>query len=62
MQEILAQTIRRYPDRQRLDMLFRMMEMLLNEIPVYELENLPVPDAARLSYDTMRNGAMEAGL
>lgn len=62
MQEILAQTIRRYPNRQGMEKLFDLMELLLNEIPVYELENLPEPDAARLSYETMRRGALEAGL
>ena len=62
MERILAQTIRRYPDISKMDKLFDLMEKLLNEIPVYELENLPEPDAARLSYETMRMGAQEAGL
>ena len=62
MQEILAQTIYKFPDKQRLLKLFDLMELLLREIPVYELENLPEPNAARLSYDTMRRGAEENGL
>jgi len=62
MERIFAQTIFKYPDKQRLMKLFDLMEMLLREIPVYEMENLPVPDAARLSYDTMRLGAEENGL
>lgn len=62
MQEILAQTIRRYPSHQGMEKLFALMDLLLREIPVYELENLPVPEAARLSYETMRAGAQEAGL
>lgn len=62
MERILAQTIRRFPDRERLDKLLQLLEQLLSEIPVFELENLPEPDAARLSHDTMRQSAQEAGL
>ena len=62
MERILAQTIFKFPDRQRLMKLFDLMDLLLREIPVYELENLPEPNAARLSYETMRRGAEEAGL
>ena len=62
MERILAQTIFKFPDKQRLLKLFELMDLLLKEIPVYELENLPEPDAARLSYETMRRGAEEAGL
>jgi len=60
--QILSQTIYRFPDRQKMDMLFDLVEKLLSEIPVYELENLPEPDAARLSHKTMLCGAQEAGL
>lgn len=62
MERILAQTIRRYPDRERLDKMLALLEQLLAEIPVYELENLPEPAAAQLSYETMSRGAQEAGL
>lgn len=62
MERVLAQTIRRFPDRERLDKMLVLLEQLLSEIPVYEMENLPEPDAARLSYETMRRGAQEAGL
>ena len=62
MERILAQTIRRFPDRERLDKMLHLLEQLMSEIPVYELENLPEPEAARLSYETMRRGAQEAGL
>lgn len=62
MTEILAQTIRRVPSRERLGKLIDLLEKLLEEIPVYELENLPEPEAARLSHETMYNGAQEAGL
>ena len=34
----------------------------LEQIPVYELENRPETAAALLSWETMTNGALEAGL
>lgn len=62
MAQILAQTIYKFPDRDHLNKLFDLMNMLLQEIPVFELENLPEPDAARLSYKTMYDAMKEAGL
>ena len=62
LERVLAQTIRKFPSRQQMDQMLNLLEQLLGEIPVYELENLPEPDAARLSYNTMRQGAQEAGL
>ena len=35
---------------------------LVQNIPVFELENRPEPAAARLSYETMRRAAEEVGL
>lgn len=60
--KILAQTIRKFPDRERMDLLFALVEKLITEIPVFELENLPEPDAAWLSYKTMCDATQEAGL
>ena len=59
---ILSQTMRRFKDVERLDLLLSHVDKLVKEIPVYELYNKPEPDAARLSYETMRQGAEEAGL
>ena len=61
-QKMLGQTMHRMLDVQHLDDLLRLMEDLLSKIPVYELENLPEPAAAMLSYETMSQGAMEAKL
>ena len=36
-------------------------DKLVQMIPVYEMECLPNEEAARLSYETMRRGAEEAG-
>ena len=59
---ILSQTTRRFRTEARLDLLLGHVERLIEQIPVYELTNLPEPDAARLSYETMRQGAEEIGL
>lgn len=59
---ILSQTIFKIRDVERMDRLIASLEKLLLQIPVYELENRPEPEAARLSYETMRRGAEENGL
>ena len=59
---LLSQTIHRFRDPARLDLMLRHLEALVVEIPVYELENRPEMEAARLSYETMRRGAEEAKL
>ena len=61
-QKILTQTIRKFDTAEKLDKLLSLLNRFLTEVPVYELENLPEPAAARLSYETMRKGAQEAGL
>ena len=62
LENILKQTIRIFDDPMLLGAVLGHLDHFLKTIPVYELENLPVPDAARLSYETMRRGAEEAGL
>ncbi len=62
LERVLSQTIRKFPDVQELDKMLALMEDFLRTIPVYELENVPELSAARLSYETMRRGAEEAGL
>ncbi|MBQ3527181.1 MAG: hypothetical protein IJA52_01300 [Clostridia bacterium] len=59
---ILSQTMHRFYDAEYIDLLASHIDKLVREIPVYELCCLPDEDAARLSYETMRRGAMEAGL
>ena len=61
-QKILTQTIRKFDSAERLDNLLASLNRFVDDIPVYELENLPEPAAARLSYETMCKGAQEAGL
>lgn len=59
--KVLEQTLyRQYPAAMHL--LLDHLDRLVRDIPVYELENRPEPEAARLSFETMRRGAEEAGL
>ena len=60
--KFLSQTISLFKNSAKLDLMLKHLEQLVQEIPVYELVNRPEEEAARLSYDTMRKGAQEAGL
>lgn len=59
---IVKQTQRKFKSAENLDLMLSHLEKLVQMIPVYELENRPEPEAARLSYETMRRGAEEMGL
>jgi hypothetical protein len=56
-QRIQGQTIHRMDDISQLDALLMHLERLIEQIPVFELENLPEASAAQLSYETMKKGA-----
>ena len=60
--KLFSQTIRLFHNQERLDLMLGHLEKLLNRIPVFELENRPEPEAARLSYETMSRKAEEMGL
>ena len=62
IQRIISQTRRRFAQTESLDLMLQNVEKLAFEIPVFELENRPEPEAARLSYETMRRKAEEIGL
>lgn len=59
---LFSQTIRRFSSARKLDLLLGHLENLVDKIPVFELENRPEPEAARLSYETMSRKAEEMGL
>lgn len=59
---LLSQTLRRRLDREQMELLLNHLDLLVQKIPIYELENRPEPEAARLSYETMHQSAEEAGL
>lgn len=61
-ERIIWQTIHRFKTQEDLDLMLAYVDKLVHEIPVYEFENRPEPAAARLSYETLRRGAEEAGL
>ena len=54
LQRILKQTIYRFNSVADLDCMLSSLTEFLSDIPVYELENLPQPEAAILSHETMR--------
>lgn len=60
--KILGQTIHKFASEDALDNLLELLNRFVEEIPVYELENLPEPAAAQLSFEMMRQGALENGL
>lgn len=62
LQRILSQTIYKFSTAQQLDSLLQLLDAFLRQIPVYELENRPELAAVQLSFETMRQGAQEAGL
>ena len=59
---IVSQTLHRFRDGQQLDRLLVHIDKIVREIPVYELVNRPEEEAARLSFETMRCGALETGI
>lgn len=61
-QRIISQTIRRFNHMDNLDRMITNVNTLIQSVPVFELENRPEPEAALLSYNTMRQAAEEIGL
>lgn len=62
IQKIFQQTIWRFYRAEKLDLMLGNVDKLVRQIPVFELENRPEPEAAMLSYETMRRSAEELGL
>lgn len=62
IQKIVPQTIWRFTQAEMLDIMFERVDNLVRQIPVFELENRPEPEAAYLSYETMCRAAEELGL
>ena len=56
---ILAQTPHRYTSADDINALLSNVEKLISEIPIYEMENRPEPEAVQLSYETMRQNCRE---
>ena len=62
LSRVMAQTLFRFKSVGSLDLLLATVDKLVREIPVFELENRPEPEAAQLSYETMCRTAEEEGL
>lgn len=62
IQRIISQTMRRFKLMENTDLMLSHVGKLVQQIPVFELENRPEPEAALLSYETMRKAAEELGL
>lgn len=61
-QKIIWQTMRQFNQAENLNLMLSHVDSLVRSIPVFELENRPEPEAAQLSYETMRRAAEELGL
>ncbi|MBQ8747702.1 MAG: hypothetical protein IJZ08_07550 [Clostridia bacterium] len=59
---VILQTMHRFKDEDNLTRMLAHVDKLVREIPIFELENRPVAEAARLSFETMHRAAKEAGL
>lgn len=62
VQKILWQTVHQFSLAERMDLMLSHVDSIVRNIPVFELENRPEQEAARLSYETMRRAAEEMGL
>lgn len=62
MGKIIEQTPWRFMSAMWLDRMLVQVDALVRNVPVFELENRPEPEAALLSYETMRRKAEEIGL
>lgn len=62
LQNVVWQAPRRFKSQASLDLFLSVVDRLVRVIPVFEFENRPEPDAALLSYHTMRDVAEEMGL
>lgn len=60
--KIVSQTLKKFKAADNLDLMLSHVGKLVQMIPVFELENRPEPEAALLSYETMRRAAEEMGL
>ena len=62
LQYLFAQTTYKFIEAKNLDLMLTQADKLVRMIPIFELENRPEPEAALLSYETMRSAAEEEGL
>ena len=56
---VISQTMHRFRNVEKLDLMLKLTEQLVQEIPIYQFYNRPEPEAALMSYHAMRQGAEE---
>ena len=56
---LVEQTTRKMSSPEKMLKLLSLLEQLIQEIPIFQLENRPEPEAALLSYETMHRSAKE---
>lgn len=62
LQKVIGQTRRKFLGPGVANQMLTNVEQLVKDIPVFELQNTPVPESAMLSHDTMQKKAEEMGL
>ena len=60
--KLLEQSLHRFRNTERLDLMLGLVDAFIDEIPVFELANRPEPAAVILSRDSMKKIAEERGL
>lgn len=61
-QKLIWQTMHRFRQPANMDLMLSCVDSLARQIPVFELENRPEPEAVHLSYETMYRAAEETKL
>lgn len=59
---LLSQTLYQFRTARELDRMLTIADQLVRQVPIFELENRPEPEAARMSYEAMRLAAEEVRL
>lgn len=56
---LFSQTLYQFRTVKELDKMLAIADRLVRQVPVFEFENRPEPEAARMSFEAMRRGAEE---
>ncbi len=56
---VILQTFHRFKSEEKLTKMLSHVDKLVREVPIFLLENRPVPEAVQMSYETMRHAAEE---
>lgn len=59
---VMSQTLRRFKKEENLELMLTNVDALLEKVPMFEFKNLPIPESAMLSCETMCRAAKEMSL